>query len=354
MEKKINKKIQNVIIKKEALKLLNSELEKYVLNSNVLVVVDFLTYKNHKVELENLKSCGLNNLVIKVLVNNFDDEFLKLIDETFSFVVGIGENWLLEKTKNFAIKNNINYGFVNLFLPKTTIFLKKTVNFCYYPPCFVLIEEKKFSKQEQFFMLCDLFKYSFLIVESSFDFENKNLFEFSKRYEEALTNICSSNFKNFCENSFDRFLIENLVGVGLLLQKYEIEKGLSSFENEFNNLASNFVLGYQYKNIFLKLNPCNLFLERIQKLNLNLFEYEKIDIKFYRIFLLNFKNKFLKNVELFLGLCFDLLSFLKQNFFEVFYQNSLTFDFEINKIDYDKTFLKKMSFFEIFKVDINI
>ena len=43
-----------------------------------------------------------------------------------------------------------------------------------------------------------------------------------------------------------------------------------------------------------------------------------------------------------------------ENFFEVFYQNSLTFDFEINKIDYDKTFLKKMSFFEIFKVAINI
>lgn len=347
MEKKLNKKINDISIKKDAIKFLNSELEKYVLNSNVLIVVDFLTYKNYKTELESLVSCGLNNLIIKVLTTSFEKNSEIYIDETFAFVCGIGENWLLEKTKNFAIKNNINYGLINLYVPKTSIFLPKMQDFNYFPPCFLLFEEREYSLKEKFFILCDVSKYSYLLLESAFNFKNQNLSGFSDFYKIIISNLLQTKFLgNSSENNNSKILIESLVEVGLLLQKFNINQNLCFEENEFCNFVSNFVLGLEYKNIFLNLNENNLVLARPKQDMLNL--YEKLDIKFYKMFLLNFKNKFLKNIQMFLLFCEDILSLLKQNFFEELYRNVGHFDFCTNKINYNNTFLKKMCFFDVF------
>lgn len=393
MEKKINQKINEVIFQKNVLSLLNENVEKYVINSNILIFVDFLTMKLYQSLLEEIKICGLNNAHIEVVsANDKIEKFENKINETFGFVVCIGENWLLKFGQSFAIKNNINYGFVNLFSLKTEIFAHKTQNFKYFPPCFCLIEQKILNSSERFLMLCNIFKYSYFVLESEFNYENENLKIFSNQYLQILNNIVNfyykevednqknhkiekkqtklsdENCQNFAEKSclnskqekklnaktFDEFLRKSEIEISLMLEKFNFSFSLSDNGNEFEQFSKNFVLALCYKNLFNFLNEKNLWLSRVRFLNENIVEnYDNIDVKFHRFFLLNFKEKFKKSVQNFMILNQKLLSFLKENYFKNYYNHTKFLSQNFCKIDLSQTFLQKMSFFEIFNEILN-
>lgn len=358
MEKKINKKIQTIILENDVLLKLNEVLEGFVLNCTVIVFVDFLTYKKNHAKLEELKSCALNNLVLKVV--KFGESVEKLdvnIDETCGFLVCVGEEWLLNLGQIFAIKNNINYGFVNLFSLKTSIFLKKNDIFQYFPPSFMLVEKNNLDLKQKFSMLCEIFSYSYLLLENIFNFENKELENFANDYlvviknlirkgEDLNVKIYRSNLKEIgCEDLYDNF-----IAFGLLLQKYNINKKFINGENQFKNYIKTFILALSYKSIFLCLNNYNFEKTQIKFLDdKEILNYNNFDFCFYRTFLLNFRNRFIKNLDDFLNFNLKLLDFLKESCFNEYYLQIQNFsNLKMEKEYFDNTFLKKMRYFNLF------
>ncbi|MGN1207973.1 MAG: hypothetical protein ACI4TI_00700, partial [Christensenellales bacterium] len=300
MTKKINKKIQNIILDENVLEKLNNVLESQIINSNVLVFVDFRSIAQFQNKLDEIKACSLNNLHITVAKNN--DCFQKsasILDETFGFVLGIGESSFLEKVASFAIKNNINYAFVDLFLPKTQLFLHKNEDFSYFPPNFVMIEKKILNKSQQFEMLCDIFSYYYLLLESEIEFENNNLNEFSKSYKMVLNKVVKTFFdKNESPQNISKILFDCVISVGILLKKFKLTTFLSNFCCSFKNFVSNFIILTAYKNVFELINENNLCLTRANFLSsVQIQNFKNFDVKFNRIFLLNFKNKFYKKSQ---------------------------------------------------------
>lgn len=350
MDKKLNKNIEEILIDDNILEKLNKTLEKKVLNSNVIIFIDFLTMQKYEGQIENLKKVSLNNLIIKVIKS--EQDFLNSdinLDETYGFVVGIGESSLLLQTQNYAIENNINYGFVNLFLLKLCIFGVKTGEKEFFPPNFILIEKNILLSKDKFLMLSDMFSYCYLNSESVLDFENKRLKEFSGQFKNILAEMfsCYNKENNFlsCEN-----LYSNFISTGIIIQKYKVKTNLFASNNSFKNFIANFVILLCYKNIFSFINKNNLILTRPTSLSdEEILNYDKIDFDFYKIFLLNFKQKFLDIEDASLKFYINLLNFLKNNFFEEFYnQTKNCHELDLSSINFDNTFLKKMSFFEIF------
>lgn len=357
MEKKINKILQNIIVEKNVLSKLNEIIEKQIKNSNVIMFVDFLAFQTNQKIFEEIKSCSLNNINLFVVSpNDKFNKFESFLNETFGFVVCVGENWLLKFGQSFAIKNNINYGFVNLFMPKTDIFAQKMPNFDYFPPSFCLIEKNNLNEEEKFFMLCDVFKHSFILLENCFNTQNENLKIFSIKFLDITQNLTNlDNLENLNEN-FDEKLYNAVISIAIMLEKSKFSYNLHKNSNEFQNFANNFVLGLIYKNLFLKINSNNLFLSRVKFLDETLLKnYSNFDFKFYRFYLLNFKEKFLINAQKFLDLNKKLLYFLKQNFFKEYFKFSKFLNLSIPELEFNQTFLQKMSYFEIFlnAIDLN-
>ena len=349
MEKKINNKINEILLEKDCLNKFNETLEKYVLNSNVLVFIDYLTYQKFNNKLEEIKSCALNNLNYQIVTLNDDIfKFENLLNETFGFIVCVGEKWLLKEGQSFAIKNNINYGFVNRFILKSEIFAKNCEKNQYFPPNFVLIEKINLNHTNQFFMLCDIFKYSYLCLESVFEFDNLVLKNFSIEFLNLIQ--CILNKKENLNESLYTFIVKT----GWLLQKYNVQFTLSDEASEYRNFIKNYMLLLCYRNIYKNLNQFCLFKTRTKNLDIDVL-MKNIDIDFYRSFLLNFGNKFLQKInefELFLTKCLD---FLKENYFDMYYNQSDFITFEnFKNINFEGTFLKKMQFFEVFNNVFNI
>lgn len=351
MEKKINNKICEILLENECLNKFNETLEKYILNSNVLVFIDYLTYQKFNNKLEEIKSCALNNLNYQIVALNDDmSKFKKLLNETFGFIVCIGENWLLKQGQNFAIKNHINYGFVNKFLLKSEIFSKNNKKNQYFPPNFILVEKLNLDFSKQFFMLCDIFKYSYLCLENVFEFDNLTLKNFSIEFLNLIDFILNIKEKEI----LNEMLFTLVTKMGLLLQKYDVKYNLGDDKNEYKNFIKNFMLFLCYRNIFKNLNQFCLYKSRVKNLESN-YLTQNADTAFLRSFLLNFKDKFLQKINKFELFLTKLLNFLKENYFNFYYLQSglVTFD-NFKNINFEGTFLKKMRYFEIFDNVFNI
>lgn len=351
MEKKRNNKISEILLEKECLNKFNETLEKYILNSNVLVFIDYLTYQKFNNKLEEIKSCALNNLNYQIVTINDDmAKFKNLLNETFGFVVCVGENWLLKKGQCFAIKNNINYGFVNNFLLKSDVFSKNYEKNQYFPPNFVLIEKLNLNCDDQFFMICDIFKYSYLCLENIFEFDNLTLKNFSNEYLNLIEFILNIKEKVV----LNEMLYTLITKMGLILQKYDVKYNLGEDKNEYKNFIKSFMILLCYKNIFKNLNQFCLFKSRVKNLESN-YLTQNIDTSFFRSFLLNFKDKFLQKINDFGSFLTKLLDFLKENYFNTYYLQSDLIDFDnFKNINFEGTFLKKMRYFEVFDKVFNI
>lgn len=349
MEKKINKFIKKVEIKENCLNELNKFIEEKCVNSGVLFVVDFITYKNYYKKLEEIQKCSLNHIEIFVLKNLCETQFIELqgkINETYDLIVGIGEFFTLKFVETFAIKNNISYAFVNLFLLKSEIFCNINYISNYFPPFFILVEDIKLEKENVFDLYCNIFKYSYLLLESKFE-TNSEVLSFLNEYSLIINNI---NEKN---------IYEKVIALGLILNKYNIKylTNIKFCEKEINYLIYSNILSLCYKNIFSFMNKNNLYFSRIYKTNSNLkSSYNNFDFDFHKYNLLSIKNNIViqcNNYEILFKNFFELL---KNISIEKCYKISKTLKLNnlyknfIKNLN-DDIFLKRMQYFEIFNLN---
>lgn len=340
MERMLNKEIKEIQISESCLDNLNKMIETYVVNCRVLFIVDFLTLKKYSNKLEEIKKCSLNNIEIKVLYNNkvCENEINNFLDESFALIVGIGDFSTLKFVNMYAIKNNINFALVNLFSLKCEIFTnflsnfnEKDKNF----PIFVLINKIYLNDEEKFNMFLNIFKYNYIL------FESENL-ELKTKYKDILSCLNSSN------------ITEKLVEVGKILKEYNVNFFVKNCFNEFKNFLYSQCLLLIYKNILKKINLNNL--DKIKAIKLNksadFFEYLNFDFKFNKYYLILNKESLLDKIEELINLNKNLIQFLKNINFPIFYKNCLlNKKFSLRKLkkeDFNATFLNKMKYFEIF------
>lgn len=341
MSKKINNEIKLISIEKNCISKLNKYIEKFVVNTKVYIFVDFLTFQTSKKQLEEIKRCSLNEVeMIVANVNENFDKFSNLIEETNHLVVGIGEIDILKKVRDFAIKNNTNYAFLCKKGLKTDIFVKKTPILDYFPPYFVLIEEQKLTKKEEFLSCLSFFKFSYLFIESFLNYENEELKSFCEEYLKLIDFNKNINFQSkICE-------------LGKLLQKYEIKQELTDFSCEFKNYIHSYYFVLLYKNIFCAMNRFNLTKTRVKNLTItpeNYQNYVNFDFKYYKFYLMSLKERFFSNACKVLSFYEKQLVFLKQNFNREYYNLSrFSSLFSAKNYDFSQTFLDKMKNFEIF------
>lgn len=352
MEKKINNYIKKIEVTENPLKILNEMIEEVCVNSSVLLICDYLTIKKYQNELDELKQKSLNNIVIKVvnsycnesdILENFQNEF----NETFSLIVGVGGTYVLKLAENLAIKTNSCYAYVNLFLLKSEIFSGKNAIFCEktkkYMPYFILINDFKYSKKDLYYGKINIFKYFYLFLEYNVNLnKNVKLKEFLESYKEILSNLNDDN------------IINSLISLGLILNKYDISffnKNLNY--NEFFLFMQSVYLNFIYLNLFNKITSNNLYFSRtyknsIQKIN----NFNNFDFDFYEFYVISIKqkvNKIGKNLKL--CLC-NFCDVLKNDSFELFYNNIKHINtnkiFEEIKNNKDELFLGFLENFEIF------
>lgn len=355
MEKKKNLYLKKIEIVENCLDKLNSYIEEKSVNNSVMVVVDFLTYKNNFSKLEEIKKCSLNNIIIKVL--NFNEiknknysTLEKELNETFDLIVGIGDFNLLIASQDFAIKNNISYFLVNLYLLKSEIFSQKYINYEkkleFYPPFCVLIEKIQVNKSEMFKLKLNIYKYFYLFLEYNLSVrKEESLKEFLIEYTKILKNINKNN------------IINKVVSLGLILNKYNINFFIEN-KKEFENFISSEILIFLYQTIFKKINKNCLYFSRVYKNSFQkIIEFKNFDFEYNKFYLLSFKDYFLDNINKLnlMYLCF--LRDLKLQSFNDFYLLSKNIDIKniIFKVINSKNdlFLKKMENFEIFNLDFN-
>lgn len=339
MEKRLNKYIKKVLIKDDCFSEINSLIEENFVNTKVIFVVDFYTYQTHYLKLLELQKCSLNSVEIKVIYNEkkLENELLNLLNETYSMIVGIGGFNVLKFTKNFAIKTNINYAFVNLFSLKCEIFtdfLAYFDSFNQNSPIFVLVNKQNLTHKILFDLSVNLYKYSYVL------FENYTL-EFKKNYLDILTNINAEN------------IYEKVVACGLLFYQNNIKFIVKNNYNDFNNFIYSQVYLLINKNILKKINSNNLYL--IDKLNFSdknsLNNYINFDVKFNKFYLLANKYYLLNKINKILEINASVLYKLKCLDIYSFYTYCKTCDkikFK-NIFNFNNTILNKMQYFEIFE-----
>jgi len=337
MEKILNTKLKNVFIEEDCLDKLNNLIEQNFVNSQVLILVDFFVYKNYYFKLEELKKCSLNNIKYCV-VYNYKKTKLELdafIDETFSLIVGMGSFDIIKFTQSYAIKNNINYAFVNLYNLKSEIFcnfLSNSNNFNIILPTFVLINKLKLTKEEQFNMRLNIYKYTYLL------FDNQQFFSY---YLKIISNLRENN------------LYEKTVALGLVLNKFNLNFFVKNSYNEFKNFIFNQSLLLIYKNIFKNLNINNLL--KINSLGLNIqefFNYKNFNFNYNKFYLLTNKNSFLERINTINDINEKIIIDLKQKFLPFLYYNcNIKENFNIlniKKANIYVDFLTNMKYFSIF------
>jgi len=326
-------------------------IEEVCVNCSILFLVDFLTYKNYKNKLDELKKSSVNNIEVFVVYNFSQKTIEKLenkINETYNLVVGIGEFYTLKFAQYFAIKSNIMYAFVNLNILKSELFCKYNQNFslinCYYPPHFVLIEDISLCKQQIFDLYCNVFKFAYIIIEYNLQNENENLFNFLKEYKIILNELIEKN------------ILKSVVALGLILNKYNIEFYLNkqNFSSEFSEFINSHILGLSYKCIFKVLNENNLYFSRYYKKDNSVINsYENFDFNFYKFYLISKKKNILKILKNYEVLFENFYNKLKNLSIEKYYNITKNFNVKkiLNKLSSDASgslFLKKMQFFELF------
>ncbi len=336
MEKILCKEIKKVELKKEPLTVLNSFIEENFVNSQVVFVVDFLTYQKEYLLLEELKKCSLNNVIIKVLYSTkkTENELTKMIDETYSLVVGIGEIFALKFVKNFAIKNNINYAFVCLNSPKCEIFsnfYEEFDNFNNITPTFVLIEEIFITNKIMLDLSLNIYKYSYILLEEKYENVHND-------YLKIITDINREN------------ILAKLVEFGLILNRNKINFFINE-KDDFKGFINSQILTYTYKNLFLNINRNNLI--KINSLIFNnknqIFEYEHFSVKFNRFMLLINKNYYIDKINDVININKVLLQNLKTIDIFSFYLYCKNYNFYYKKKqNINVPFLDKMKYFKIF------
>jgi len=352
MEKKINKFIKRIEILENPLFKLNEFIEEKCINSSVLILCDYLTYKNYKQELLNLEKQSVNNIVLKVLNNNElklegEAKLNKILNETFSLIVGIGEFTLLKFVENFAIKTNISYAFVNLFLLKSELFCQNLLYFYnktqYFPPHFVLINKKEYSNEDIFNIKLNIFKYYYLFLEYGVNIQKQeNLKGFLLDYKKILSKLNDNN------------LINSLIALGLILNKYNINFFIQDYnKNEFYNfLCSTFLISI-YQTIFSKISINNLYFSRIYKFGKEkIINFQNFDFNFNKFYLMSIKtniNKISKTLNnCLINFCDNLKSTSLKSFY--CYSNGINANNVIDTIKCNKKelFLSFLENFEIF------
>lgn len=353
MERKLNSFIKKVEIYNNCLDKLNTLIEEKCINSGVLLVIDFITYKTYFKKLEEIKKCSLNHIEIFVLSNlNIENynKIKKLINETYDLIVGIGEFSTLKFAENFAIKNNISYAFVNLFNLKSELFCKNFVEnddkILYFSPFFVLIEKNELKENQIFEMHCNIFKYSYLILEYNLNLKKEeNLEGFLKNYNLILNDLNNDN------------VLEKAIALGLLLNKYKINFiSHNKLKNEFNEFIIVHLLNIIYNKIFVNVNKYNLYFSRQYKNNkVSLYNFSNFDFDFNKYYLLSIKEKIINLTNNF--------NYLYKNFYEKLKQISIKKCYELSKTininllfkniliaSNEDLFLKKMGNFELFNL----
>lgn len=352
MEKKINSFIKRIEVKESLLDTLNQLIEEKCLNSGVLILVDFLTYKNYSLKFEEIKKSSLNN--IEILPLNFNEynekgesKISKIFNETFSFVVGIGELGILNFAKRFAIKTNICYGLVSLNGLQSEIFCNnldpRIQNFKYFPPYFVMVNEKLLTQEEKFNLKLNIFKYCYLFLEYNLAInKNEKLKEFLIQYKNILANLNDEN------------LVSSVIALGLILNKYEITF-FTSFYCDFMAFLKCGILLEIYGIIFKKLNENNLYFSRIYKNSIeNIISFQNFDFNFNKFYLLSLKNKAIKHIKTIKNLYVSFCDILKNTSLKSFYikANYINSSKVLNEIINSKNtlFLNFMKNFELFNI----
>lgn len=356
MEKIKNKITKNIEIVDDVFLNLNKNIEGICVNSRVLFVVDFYTYKNYKVQLEEVKTCSLNQINICV-IDNFnlaknEEKIERILNEAFHLIVGFGNFFTLKFIQGYAIKNNILYSFVCLNGLKSEIFCDFLLNIsqkiAFYPPLFVKINKKMLSKNLKFYLYSNIYKYIYLFIENLFfDRQQENINNFLLSYQKILKDVNDEN------------LIDKTIALGLLLNKYRITffcENVNEINNDFQCLVKVQFLLVCYRNILQKINRNSLFISRPKIVN-NQRLYSKINFEiltYERRFLLLKKREFIYQINSLLKCEYKMLEKLKDVSFKSFCDN-------VNRINPYKVlkslkenskdlFLQKSEYFEIFNI----
>ena len=250
----------DVVLEEKVLNKVNESIEKICVNSNVLFLVDYYSYKTHYDYLKQIVKTSLNNICLKC-VYNYDDKNLKsclnILNESFSLIVAFGEFSLLNFTKTLTINNNINYMFVVENLDNTSIFsnfcVKNGVFYNVLPPSLVLIEKKNINKQQDFLLLSEMLFLNFLKLDG------------------FLSNIFLGEKNKFYEYNNNLSLLNNAILYGLFLQKhnlnYSILDEILYYSKLENSKRNKILLCYVLFNLYLG------FIKKINYNNINLVDY---------------------------------------------------------------------------------
>lgn len=341
MEKILNKYIKDIEIKENCLEKLNEKIEKYYINSRVLFIVDFLSYQNNYAMFKQIKNCSLNNVTVKVLYSKekCEKEIYNLLNETFSLIVGIGDFFTLMFVKNFAIKNNINFALCNLFDLKCEIITNFLCDFnanSSIEPTFILINKNFYleNKQEIFYCLTNIFKYSYIMLSEN--------------------DLLKADYLFLASNVNEDNILEKVVAMGLLLKKYNIHFFLKDNYNDFLNYIYSNIYMLIIKNIIKKISTKNLYKIELQDI-VNFTElknYKNFDETYFKNYLLLNKNYLLDLVNNIILLNKRTNCYLKKRHFSQFYSNlkkqNLISLKNIKFNDFKDEFLTRLQYFEIF------
>lgn len=321
MEKKINRTIKKIEILENPLKNLTNYIEEVCINSSVLIVCDFSSFKNCKIILEELKHTTINNIVIRVL--NFNEYNLKggnkldeVFNETFGLIVGVGEFGLLKFVENYAVLRHILYSFVCLNNIKSEIFVKNIdiKKDLYYPPIFVLIQNKQLNTKEIFFLKLNIFKYYYLFLEYQVNInKNNDIKLFLNYYKEILSNLSNGN------------IVNSIVSLGLILNKYNINYfvNINKSQNDFKNFLNSTYVITIYNLIFNKINKNNLYFSRIYKNNNDkISTFINMDFDYIKFYLLSIKNNIENICKNLINCFYKFCEILKNDDFATFYNCS--------------------------------
>jgi len=260
VEKKIYSSTLDVVFEEKILSKVNENIEKICINSNVLFLVDYFSYKTYYDDLNQIIKTSLNNINLKCIYN-YDEKSIKdclsILNESYCLIVAFGENELLNFAKSLTINNHTNYLFIVENFEKPSIFgnfcIKNNLFYNVLPPSIVLIDKQCNNKKQNFLLLSEMLFLNFFKLDGFlcdlFLHEKSEFYD----YDESLS------------------LTNNAILYGLFLQKNNLNYSLLDeilFHSKLKNSKRNkILLCYVLFSLYLG------FIKKINYNNFNLVNY---------------------------------------------------------------------------------
>lgn len=234
MDKKVFKRTQDILIKKDIFENLNEQIEKFCINSNVLFLVEPHLFQKYQMEILEIKKYSLNCINVMIIKNYSEknlQEILNKLNETFSLLVCFGNNKSFNFAKRITIKNNIN----SIFLCENVEIKEILSGFCYkkvgnkleffkcLPTSLVIFKEEKDEKQNKLKYLSYFSELIFYEVENFFSsvFFDEINFSFYFDQNNSLFNNYIINELNFQKNEVNLNLIDELIFYSKIKNSFE-------------------------------------------------------------------------------------------------------------------------------------